>query len=150
MIMEVLKEKDMKLLSRKRLTLLVENKGATPSRQDLVKEIAKKFKTDEELVIIKHIYQQFGKNKTKLMVHIYEDKDKMKIFEHANLLKKHEVKIPEPVKEESAVKVPAQEAPKEALKEEPKADEPKTEESKAKEAKKEEVQAPEEKVEEKK
>jgi len=87
-----LKKRDMDLLSRKRVTLLMESTGATPSRHDVIKEVAKKYKTKEELVIIKHIYQQFGSKKVKLIVNLYEDKDKMQRFEHKNLLKKHQEK----------------------------------------------------------
>ena len=100
--MELIKENEMKLLSRKRLTLMRENKGATPSRQDLIKEVAKQFNAKEDLIIIKHVYSQFGENKTKIIVHIYSDRTKMKIFEHANLLKKHEKKV------EAKVEAPAE------------------------------------------
>ncbi len=86
---EILKEKDMKLLSRKRITLMINNEGATPSRLDLLDAVAEKFKTKPELVVIKHIYSQYGKRKTKLIVNIYKDKKKMELFEHEDLLKKH-------------------------------------------------------------
>ena len=144
--MEILKEKEMKLLSRKRVTLLVDNTKGTPSRMELVKEIAKKFKVKEDLIAIKHIYPQFGNNKSKLFVHIYEDKEKMEMFEHEDLLKKHrgeevtkevEEKPPkpeqqQPVKEEA----PAAEEPKPETKEEKPAEEPVAQE-KPKETKKE-------------
>lgn len=86
---EVLKERDMKLLSRKRVTLMINNEGATPSRLELLEGLAEKFKTKEDLIVIKHIYSQYGKRKTKLIVNIYKDKKKMKLFEHEDLLKKH-------------------------------------------------------------
>ncbi len=137
--MEVIKEKDMKLLSRKRVTLIRDNKGATPSRQQLISEVASQFKVKEELVIIKHVYSQFGENKTKLIVHIYNDKDKMKLFEHANLLKKHEKKA-EPKKEAAEEKAPAE--PAEKKEEKPaEVEEEKKEEEPAEEEKKQEPKA---------
>ncbi len=91
--MEVVKEKDMKLLSRKRATILLDNsQKGTPSRAELIKKVAEHYKVDESLVVIKHIYSQFGKSKTKIIVHIYDDKEKMKMFEHESLLKKHSLK----------------------------------------------------------
>jgi ribosomal protein S24E len=90
--MEIIKEKDMKLLSRKRVILMRDNKGATPSRQELIQEVASMFKVKEDLIIIKHVYSQFGENRTKIIVHIYNDKKKMGLFEHSSLLKKHEKK----------------------------------------------------------
>ena len=111
--MELIKENEMKLLSRKRLTLMRENKGATPSRQDLIKEVAKQFNAKEDLIIIKHVYSQFGEDKTKVIVHVYSDKNKMKFFEHANLLKKHEKKAEAPKEEAPVVEEkPVEDAPK--------------------------------------
>lgn len=91
MELHLLKEKDMKLLSRKRVSLEVENIN-TPSRLDLLKEIAKKFNHPEDLIVIKHIYPQFGKRKSKVIAHLYQDKDKMNIFELKELLAKHKPK----------------------------------------------------------
>jgi len=116
--MEILKEREMKLLSRKRVTLLIEEKGATPSRQELIGQVASKFKVKENLVIIKHIYPQFGEGKTKLIVNIYSDEKKMKMFEHANLLKKHEKKVVEAPKEEEPA-APVEASKEEALTEKP-------------------------------
>jgi len=167
--MEILKERDMDLLSRKRVSIMIENKGSTPSRSELINEIAKKFKVTPELVIIKHIYQQFGRNKTKLIVNIYTDKAKMERFEHANLLKKHAAKeqpkkekkeeAPSPTVEspkveekEAPVDASAEEAPKETPKETP-VEEPKAEEKPVSEVPKVEEKTgekPAEKVEEKK
>jgi len=92
MELHTLKEKDMKLLSRKRVSLEMNNEGSTPSRIDLVKAIAKKFNVTEELIVIKHIYSQFGKNKTRIIAHIYQDKDKVKMFELQGLISKHKPK----------------------------------------------------------
>ncbi|MFH2020321.1 MAG: hypothetical protein ABIJ34_02840 [archaeon] len=90
--MEILKERDMKLLSRKRVSLMMGTKG-TPARYDILKEVAKKCGAKEDHIVIKHIYSQFGKPMSKVIVHVYDDKDKIKIFEHENLLKKHVKKV---------------------------------------------------------
>ena len=92
MELHTLKEKEMSLLSRKRVTLMIDNDGATPSRLELLKAVAKKFNISQDLVVIKHIYPQFGRKKSKLIVHIYDDKEKLKIFELKNLLEKHKEK----------------------------------------------------------
>jgi len=90
--MEIIKEKEMKLLSRKRVSLMMNTKG-TPARHEILKEVAKTCGAKEDQVVIKHIYSQFGKPVSKVIAHIYDDKDKVKIFEHQNLLKKHEKKV---------------------------------------------------------
>jgi ribosomal protein S24E len=66
MKLEVIKEKDFPLLSRKRVSLWFDEKGATPPRMELTKEIAKMFKKEEELVVIRHIYPQMGSFKQRL------------------------------------------------------------------------------------
>lgn len=102
---------------------MLDNVKETPSRLDVVKDIAKHFKTKENLVVIKHMYPQFGAQQTKLIVHIYGDKDKMNLFEHKNLLKKHQ----EPKAEKPVQTV---EQPTLEQKEEPKPEQSKTRQSK--------------------
>jgi len=123
--LEILKKKEMPLLSRTRVTAMHVEKGPTVSRRSMRSQIAKQLKEDEEKIVIKHVYSQFGKNDTKIIAHVYTNKEEMEKFENPNLIKKHSVK--EEKKEEKA---PA-EAPKEG--EAPKAEE------KPKEEKKEEV-----------
>ncbi|MBN2367886.1 hypothetical protein JXC34_02630 [Candidatus Woesearchaeota archaeon] len=111
------KQRDMKLLSRKRVSLILDNEGATPSRKSLIKQVASKYKVNEDQVVIKHVYSQFGKQKTKLIVHIYDDKDKMGMFEHKNLLKKHVTEPKEKKTEESAAPAKSEESAEEAVEE---------------------------------
>jgi len=92
MKLEVIKEKDFPLLSRKRVSLWFDEKGATPPRMELTKEIAKMFKKEEELVVIRHIYPQMGSFKAKVIAHIYDDKKKLDTFEHDSLIAKHKPK----------------------------------------------------------
>jgi ribosomal protein S24E len=87
MELHTIKEKDMKLLSRKRVTLDVESSGATPPRVELIRAIAHKFNIKEDLVVIRHIYPQFGKTNAKVIVHLYDDPKKKEMFELGNRLK---------------------------------------------------------------
>ncbi len=102
MELHTIKEKDMGILSRKRVTLMADADNSTPSRLDILKAVAKKFNVGEDLVVIKYIYPQFGKKKAKIIVHIYQDKDKILIFEHKNLLAKHKPKETPKQAEQSA------------------------------------------------
>ena len=76
--MNVLKEIDTPLLSRKRITLELSFEGATPSKVNLIKELVKKYKVDEKLIEIRHIYTKYGDRKAKAIVHIYTDAAQMK------------------------------------------------------------------------
>ncbi len=137
--MEIVKERDMKLLSRKRLYVMIDDEGPTPSRQELIDKVAKKLKVKPEQVVIKHVYPQYGSTKTKLIVHIYDDSKKIGKFEHKSLVKKHQKK---PAKEEEKVEESAAEEKEEkpvekAEEKEPEKKEEKKEESPEKEEKKE-------------
>ncbi|MBN1385520.1 hypothetical protein JW968_00915 [Candidatus Woesearchaeota archaeon] len=89
MDVEVLKENETPLLSRKRYTLKIESTGATPSRKELIKAVSAKIKSNPNLTIIKHIYPQFGGKYTKLIAHVYKDMDALEKIEHEYLIKKH-------------------------------------------------------------
>ena len=89
MKVEVLKERETPLLSRKRVSLMAEYQGPTPSRMDFLKEVAKIVDTDPSLIIIKHIYTRFGRQKAKIIAHVYNNADDMKKLEDEYLLKKH-------------------------------------------------------------
>jgi ribosomal protein S24E len=88
MKVELQKEKELPLMSRKRATFTVECEGATPARKDLVKEIAKKINVSEKLIVVKHIYSKFGFTGAKVIVHIYKNEADMNKFEHKGLLEK--------------------------------------------------------------
>lgn len=101
MDLEIIKEKELPMLSRKRVSLWISQKGPTPSRLELISSIAKKFNTKPEHVVIKHIYSQFGDTKSKIIAHLYADDKKRDLFEHKSLLDKH-IKEKEPAKAEQA------------------------------------------------
>ncbi len=89
MKLDIHKEMEAPLLARKRVTLIAEFEGATPSRKDFLKEVARKLKSDEKLTVIRHIYSKFGRQKAKVIVNVYENADAMKRLEEEGLVKKH-------------------------------------------------------------
>lgn len=89
MELEIIKQKKLPLLSRERVTAYAHFTGATPSRKELTEGLAKKVKTKEEHIIVRHIYQRFGHNKAKVIAHVYDDEKMLKALEPMNLLKKH-------------------------------------------------------------
>ncbi|MBU2589470.1 MAG: hypothetical protein KKA65_01940 [Nanoarchaeota archaeon] len=124
--LDIVQEKEMPLLERKRVTANLSFNGATPSKAELRKDIAKKLKVDEKLVAIRHVYQKFGSSNAKLIVHVYKDFDALCSLEKdgknikADLKKVEEAKkAAEEAKKAKEVKeeTPAEEKP---IKEEPK------------------------------
>lgn len=80
--MKNLKEKELPLLSRKRVKFEIEHPGsATPTKKILKEAIAKKYKTKPELVSIRHVYNKFGLQKSKIIAHIYKDEKTLKFLE---------------------------------------------------------------------
>jgi len=157
MKMEILKERDTPLLSRKRVSLMANYEGPTPSRMDFLKEVSKLVDTEPDLIIIKHVYTRFGRQKAKIIAHVYSDKKEMMKLEDEYLLKKHvkkekkeEATQADAAAKDTAAKVEATEAPKEEAKveekkeEAPKEEKPEEKKEEPKEEKKEEAK-PEEK-----
>jgi len=136
MKMEILEHKKNPLMKREEVVFSVDHDGkATPSRKDLLKEIAKRLKAKEDLLIIDRIFTSAGDSKSSMKVLVYKkpgDIPKGKLEKmKARMERKKE---PKPEKEEAKPeekKEVAEEA-KEEVKEE-KAEEEKPEE-KAEEA----------------
>jgi len=88
MDIEITKETELPLMSRKRLKIVADFKGATPSRVQLREAISKKTKSEPELTVIKHIYNRFGTEKAKVIAHVYAKKEDMEEYEDKALLDK--------------------------------------------------------------
>ncbi len=104
MKLELIKEKEIPILSRKRYTYLLENKGPTPSRLEFLREISAKLKIDKDLVVIKHIYPQFGSNSVKVIANVYKNIEDKNKFEHEDLINKHHKKTKEEIEQEEKEK----------------------------------------------
>ncbi len=89
MEVQIDKEKETPLLSRKRVTAWVYYDGSTPSRNETLKEFAKKMKVKPEKVVIKHMYTRFGQQYLKLIANVYNDTETLKKLESENLIEKH-------------------------------------------------------------
>lgn len=88
--MKKLYEREMPLLSRKRIAFEIEHAGkTTPSREQIKKEVSKSLNIKSELIAIRHIYTKFGANKIKVICHVYEDEKALQFFDP---LKKKEKK----------------------------------------------------------
>ena len=83
------KQKETPLLSRTRITAVVSFDGATPKRKEIRDNLAKKVGENADLVIVKHVYQHFGKKKARVVANVYQDRKILEQLEHKNLVKKH-------------------------------------------------------------
>lgn len=106
MKIEVNEKREVPLLSRSRITLTADFQGPTPSREAIRKEVAREAKSDEKLVIVKHVYTRFGKPGAKIIAHVYKNEKDLNDFEEKVMLKKHvkEEGAPAEAKKEEEVK----------------------------------------------
>jgi len=84
MDIKLVKENDMPLMGRKRLTYMCSFDGSTPSRADFKNHIAKDKKVEPSLVIVKHIYQRFGSRDAKIIANVYHKKEMIDLYEEKN------------------------------------------------------------------
>jgi ribosomal protein S24E len=89
MNLEITNEKATPLLSRIRVKAVVTSDKETPSRQSIRDKVADMKNVDKDLVVIKHIYPQFGKTKAKVIAHIYSNKDDVSRFEDEHIIERH-------------------------------------------------------------
>ena len=69
-------------MGRKRILFEVEHHGtATPSKEVIKNEVIKLANSSPELVSVKHIYTNFGQQKSKVIANIYEDEKTLKFLE---------------------------------------------------------------------
>ncbi|ENO11846.1 ribosomal protein S24E [Thermoplasmatales archaeon SCGC AB-539-C06] len=139
---KIIEKKENPLLARTKILAEISFEKATPSNDEVKKQIASEVKADENLVVVKNIYTQYGSTSAKVTAFVYNSKEDLEKIE------------PKPKKEEKKPgEQPAEkaEAPKKTPKEEAKpAEAPKgeaKEEAPAKEEKKEEAKPAEEKKE---
>lgn len=97
MNLEIMKEKEIPLLERKRIVLrYASQEGKTPARKTVAKEVAKMVNAKDDQVAIRHIYSQFGATSSKIIAHVYKDFKTMEKFEDENTLVKQGLKEAKP------------------------------------------------------
>lgn len=106
MSFEVSNRHDNALLGRVELEIaLSHDQKATPTREDVRKQVAEAESTKAKLVIVKRMAPEFGHGRTRGWVHVYKDEDVLRRLEPQHLLVRHglvEEAKPEPKKEPEA------------------------------------------------
>ncbi len=89
MNLNIIEEKENKLLSRREIVAKITFEGMTPTRKELQTALAKQLKGDEKLTIINTIRTAFGDTSAEVIATIYSDEAVMKSLERKNLIEKH-------------------------------------------------------------
>ena len=106
MQIEVIKEENNELLTRKQLQLKIQHEAATPARIEVRDKVAADFKIAPERVIIDNMQTAFGKKETTAYVKIYESAEAARQIEQEHILKRNTPPTPEPSAEPSAEPTP--------------------------------------------
>jgi len=85
MDIEIQKETNFPLLSRKRVVCTMNAGGQTPSRLSLTRRLGTLLKTKEDLVSIRHVYTKYGNDRVKIIAHVYNDKKSKDLIEEKYL-----------------------------------------------------------------
>ena len=96
MQIEVIKDENNELLSRKQLQIKIQHEAATPARIEVRDQVAADFKIEAERVIIDNMRTAFGKRETTAYVKIYESAEAAQQIEHEHILKRNASPTPEP------------------------------------------------------
>ncbi|MHA1835454.1 MAG: 30S ribosomal protein S24e [Candidatus Odinarchaeia archaeon] len=105
--LELLSESKNPLLKRKEIEYLITHDlSGTPNRIEVKKKIAAKLNADLENVFIEKVISLAGQNKSKIIVHVYNDRETALKIEPKHIIKRNEIKevAKEEVKKESKEK----------------------------------------------
>jgi len=92
MEVRIVDRKENRLLDREELYVIIDHKGeATPKREDLRKKIAAMVGKSEDLVIVYKILSMYGVQKSKAIVHVYNNKDTILKVEPRHILKRNKI-----------------------------------------------------------
>jgi len=84
--------KENKLLDREELYVIIDHKGgATPKRDELRKKIAAMVGKEEDLVVIYKIFSVYGVQKSRAIVHVYNNKEAVLRTEPKHILKRNKI-----------------------------------------------------------
>ena len=124
MDLKIIEKREEPLLSRTKIISEVNFEAATPSTKEVKSKIASSLNADENLIVVKHIYTEFGFKKADVSAYLYKDEKEMENIEIKP--KKQEGKPKAPKKENPQAKKDAkeekkpEEKPKESKEEKPK------------------------------
>ncbi len=81
------------LVKRRELTIIATHIGrGTPSRREIREAISRAFNIDQRLIVIRSLQTEFGIGRSRIEVHIYNDYERLKMYEPEYILRRHEEK----------------------------------------------------------
>lgn len=109
--MEVINKFENKLLNRTEVLGRIAGEGKTPTRYEVISQVAKQMKVEEDLVIVHNISSQYGSSTANIEVTVYNDKETLEKLTPKHILKRNTDAKPAPVEEAPAQEETPEEAP---------------------------------------
>jgi small subunit ribosomal protein S24e len=81
-------QKDNALLGRNELSAHITFDTVTPKNADVQQLVAQLLKSDEKLVVIKHIHTNFGRREAEVFAYVYNDENAKQLYEPKPKVKK--------------------------------------------------------------
>ncbi len=79
MEINILNREKNELLNREEIVIDIEHKGeATPKREDIRKKVSAMIGKDEKLIIVEKILSEFGKQRSRAFIHVYDNEEDIK------------------------------------------------------------------------
>ncbi len=86
MNIEIIEDKENKLLNRRGVKFRVIHDGGTPSKKKMRSELVSFLKTKSELLVIDGMRSEFGKRETIGYAKVYDNEDRVQKLEHTHIL----------------------------------------------------------------
>ncbi|MFW6286225.1 MAG: 30S ribosomal protein S24e [Nanoarchaeota archaeon] len=87
--MNILQNKENKLLKRKEIIATLENKSSTPARKEIREMLAKKLKVDKDLVVVNSIIHKFGSSDIDIKAKVYDTKESLELNARSHMKKRN-------------------------------------------------------------
>jgi len=105
MKIEVIEEKENKLLNRKEIKATITGFEKTPKREEVRSQLAAKLGADEKKLLLDEIKQEYGKKQATAYVKVYENEEGLQKYEPKYKIKRNSLlKKEKQEKEETKVK----------------------------------------------
>lgn len=92
--MRIEKDEENKLLSRRSVLAVEENTSVTLSRKEAKNKVAKLLGVEEELVIVKRVFNKYGNSDTYVDCKVYESREALEKFAREHLIKRNTFEEP--------------------------------------------------------
>lgn len=92
MKLELINQKEDKLLSRKEILFKLYFDKSTPNKEETKKLISETLKCDLDVLVLEKVKQRFGERSADVFAYLYKDKESLKKIEFKNKKLKKEIK----------------------------------------------------------